>query len=208
MATPKVFGLSGASGAGLPGQAAIDSFNSALDPFSALSEKAGQIPFWNTGARALVRVGGKPLAVCQEMRWNVSYNAQPIFTIDSPFAWDIDIGTPQITASLSNIMDPTAGPETDALFHIMTAAVHQPYVEMQVLDKIGTSMFFARGMFVGVSGSVSRGAVSNMTASFVGIMYQHYVSQQFKPYNGIAGAAGKIVNSLKNLASNYSGGIL
>jgi hypothetical protein len=198
----------GPTGKGLPGQDAIDKFNARLNSAGGMAAQPGQDPFWQTGARALIRVAGRPIAVCQEVRWNVQYNAQPIYTIDTPFAWDIDIGVPQISASLSRILDPTAGPEVDGLFATMQAAVHQPYVEMQVLDKIGTSLFFARGMFTGVAGSVTRGAVSNLTANFVGVQYQHYVDQKMKPYNSIGGTATKVLNSLKKLGSTYTGGLL
>ena len=178
-----------------------------LDPFSAESKKIGQIPFYSTGARALVKLGGTPLGVTTDIRWSVSYNSTPIQTIDTPFPWDIDVGAVTITATLGQIIDPTKGPEADGLFAIMQSAVHQPLVEMQILDASGTSIFFARGMFTAVNGSIGRGQTGTWSCQFTGIAYQHYTAQSFKPYTGVANAAGTLVNGLKNLASDLSGGL-
>jgi hypothetical protein len=178
-----------------------------LDPFSEDAKKTGQIPFYSTGARALVKLGGVPLGVVSDIRWSVSYNATPIQTIDTPFPWDIDVGAVTITATLGQIIDPTKGPESENLFAVMQAAVHQPLVEMQVLDASGTSIFFARGMFTAVNGNIGRGQVGTWSCQFTGVAYQHYVAQSFKPYTGVANAAGTLVNGLKKLASDLSGGI-
>ena len=179
-----------------------------LNPFSEDAKKIGQIPFYATGARALVKLGGTPLGVTTDIRWSVSYSATPIQTIDTPFPWDIDVGAVTISATLGQIMDPTKGPEADGLFAVMSAALHQPMVEMQVLDASGTSIFFARGMFVAVNGQIGRGQVGNWSCQFSGIAYQHYVAQSFKPYNSVAGTASGLIKGLKNLASGLTGGIL
>ena len=181
---------------------------SALDPFDSNKQMIGKVPFYSTGARSFIRIGGKPVAVCTDFRWQVSYLATPINTIDSPHAWDIDIGQASISATLNQILDPTLGPEASGLFSIMQAAVHQPYVELQVLDALGTSLFFARGMFTQVNGTIARGQISTISASFIGVVYQHYVTQQFKPYDGIAGKASALVGGLKNLVSKATGGLL
>lgn len=182
--------------------------NDKLNPFAAAQDRIGEIPFYQTGARAFIKIGGKPIGVAQEVRWQVAYTGTPIFTIDTPHAWDIDVGQASVSASLSQIMDPTKGPEADGLFHTMQSAVHQPFVELQILDKLGTSLFFSRGMFLSVSGSVARGQMSTFNANFTGVLYQHYVAQFFKPYDSLAGAATGLVNGLKNLASDFTGGII
>jgi hypothetical protein len=168
----------------------------------------GQVPFYQTGARAFIKIGGKPLGVCQDFRWSVSYQGTPITTIDSTQPWDIDVGSMSVTASLNQIMDPSKGPEVDNLLPIMSSAIHQPMVELQVLDKLGTSLFFARGMFLSCSGNISKGAVSSISAQFVGVFYQHFVSQSFQPYGSIAGGLSGLANGLKNLASDATGGLL
>lgn len=181
--------------------------NAALDPFSSDKKGIGKIPFYSTGARALIRIGGKPVGVCTDIRWTVSYNVTPINTIDTPHAWDVDVGFANINASLSSIVDPTGGPEAYGMFANMASAVHQPMVEMQVLDKLGTSLFFARGVFNQVSGNVSRGTVSTFNAQFTGVAYQHYVAQSFKPY-AFTGLLSNGLNKIKKLAGTFTGGLL
>lgn len=181
---------------------------SALDPFDPAKKMIGKLPFYSTGARSFIRIGGKAVAVCTDFRWQIAYLATTTNTIDSPFAWDIDIGQVAITATLNQIIDPTQGPEASGLFSIMQAAVHQPFVELQVLDALGTSLFFSRGMFTQVNGSVARGQISTLSASFIGTVYQHYASQQFKPYDSIAGGVQGLLGGLKNLVSQATGGLL
>jgi len=188
--------------------AKIQKITDALDPFSSNRNSAGQVPYWSTGARSYIKIAGKPVAVCQDIRWTVSYAATPILTVDTPHAWDIDVGACSISGTLNNILDPTKGPEAIGLMAIMQAAIHQPMVEMQVLDALGTSLFFCRAMFTQVNGSVARGALSGISASFVGTVYQHYVSQTFIPYKSIGGLLTGAVKSLQNLASSASGGLL
>ena len=200
------FGQSGGSTQQL--EKASDAINKFMDPFSEDYKTIGSVPFYSTGARALVKFGGVPLGVTTDIRWTVSYSATPIHTIDTAFPWDIDVGAVTINATLGQIMDPTKGPEADGLFSIMKSAVHQPTIELQVLDATGTSIFFARGMFISVNGNIARGQVGTWSCQFLGTTYQHYVSQSFKPYDSLAGKAANLANSLKKLASDVSGGIL
>jgi hypothetical protein len=134
--------------------------------------------------------------------------AQPIHTVDSPFPYDVDIGMVKINAKLESIMDPTDSLEANNIGAIMSAAVHQPLVEIQVVDTIGTALFYSKGMFTSIQGNVSNGGLGAWNATFVGLAYQHFVSQQFIPYNGVSAALSQILGSLKGLASDLSGGIL
>lgn len=179
-----------------------------LDPHTRKNKDGGMLPFWGTGARSFIKLGGKPLAICMSVRWTVSYNSTPIHTIDTVHPWDIDVGPARIDAVLANFFDPTKGPESFGLFHTMKSAIHQPFVEMQVLDRLGTCLFFARGMFTSISGSIEQGQLSNFVASFSGVAYQHYVAQNFQEYGGVSGAVSGVSSKIKNLASKYSGGIL
>jgi hypothetical protein len=182
----------------------IGFFNDALNPFSGIESN---IPFHSTGARALVRIGGKPIGICTSIQWEIRYTAEPINTVDSPFPWDIDVGQVRIAASLSQFIDPTKGLEADAMAHIMPAAVHQPFVEMQVLDKIGTSIFFARGMFTSMTGNIARGTLSTFSANFMGVLFQSNSVQNFQPYS-VGAKISSALNNLVTQASNLTGGIL
>jgi hypothetical protein len=157
------------------------------------------IPFFVTGARAFIRVGGRQLAFCQSISWKLSYNSTPIYTIDAIVPWDIDVGQLRVQAKLDRLITPIMSPEQDSLFTIMSAAAHQPMVELQVLDAVGTSLFYSKGMFTDVSSSINLGSLSTFSANFIGTVYQHYVAQQFKPYGGFASAAGELINGLDNI---------
>lgn len=141
-----------------------------------------QIPIYNTGARSFIRVAGKPIGVCQDFRWQINAQASEIRTIDTNLPWDMVPNQILITASLSQIIDPSGSLESQGLFHTIQSMIHQPYVEMQVLDAAGYSIFFARGMFTGMNGQIARGQPSTWGANFQGVAYQHNVFQEFKPY--------------------------
>lgn len=168
----------------------------------------GNTPYYSSGGRTLIKLGGSPLGIAQSFTWKVSYSGQTINTIDASEAWDIDVGRLNISGTLTNIIDPTKGPETDLLFATMRSAVHQPLVEIQALDASGTSVFFAKGMFISIDGNIGRGQLSNLSAGFLGTFYQNYSSQAFTPYNSVAGMADKISKNLKGLVSDISGGFL
>jgi len=207
--TPAIFDRNASTGRSGEDENIFQESAKKLDPFSGTKTDSNQIPFYVTGARALIRVGGKALGVAQRCKWNIAYSATPINTIDANFPWDIDIGQARIACDLSMIMDPTKGPEHDGVFHIMQSAIHQPFVELQILDRgLGTQYFFARGAFTELSGSVGIGEVGGWSARFVGVTYQHYVKQSFKPYTGVAGAASTLVDGLQGISSDLTGGIL
>ena len=222
-------------------QAALDKIDGFLNP-GEKQPQGNKKPYYATGARCFIKMAGKPMGLCQDFKWSVSYNSTPIMTVDTVFPWDIDVGQAQISATLSKIIDPLRGPEADNLFPVMAAAVHQPMVELQVIYKavvvdnskgqtiteelinrqlklapsaqntpnttpIEFSMFFARGMFTAVSGNATLGQMSMLSATFVGVAYQHYVSQAFVPY-GASYVAQQALAEAQSLASTLSGGFL
>ncbi|CAB5221512.1 hypothetical protein UFOVP244_183 [uncultured Caudovirales phage] len=163
------------------------------------------IPKYGSGARSLIKVAGKALGVALDFRWSVSAQATEIRTIDTNLPWDLVPGQITITASLNQIHDPTQSLEQYGLFSTMQAMVHQPYVEIQVLDASLINIFFARGMFTAVNGNISRGQLTSISASFQGVMYQHNVVQEFEPYSK-AGDALEMVGSGMKLLKSISGG--
>lgn len=184
----------------------IDRISGLIDPLSA--QKESKKPFYSTGAKCLLRIGGKHVTVANSIRWSISYNSTPIQTIDSLMPWDIDTGAIKINAEIGMIMDPSKGPERDSLFHIMSSAAHQPMVELQILDRaMGTQILFARGVFTDISGNVAVGSTGSWNARFVGVAYQHYINQSFRPYSGIAGAGSAVLDSLQNFVSDITGGL-
>ena len=183
----------------------IGAIDAALDPFNGTN--TGQTPFYSTGARCLVRIGGKPAGICTSFSYNLSYNVEEIRTLDSNIPYDVDIAALTVRAQLNTIVDPTGGPEVTSMFATMASSVHQPLVEMQVLDRSGTSVFFTRGVFTSIGFNTGKGQLSSYSANFIGIFMQNYVDQSFVPYS-TTGALSGVLSSATALLGSLSGGIL
>lgn len=150
---------------------------------NALMKAQGKsVPVLSSGARALIRVNGKALAVALDFRWSINIQATEVRTIDTNLPWDIAPNQIQISGTLNQIMDPSDTLEAHALFPTLQSAVHMPLTEIEVLDKTGASLFLARGMFTSCQGQVSRGQLSTISCGFQGSLYQHNVAQDFEPY--------------------------
>jgi hypothetical protein len=167
-------------------------------------------PKHSSGARSYIKLAGKPLAVCQDFRWQVSAPATEIRTIDTHLPWDSVVNQMSITATLSQIIDPSTSAESQGLFHTIQSVIHQPFVEIQALDVSGSTLFFARGMFTSVNGSISRGQLSSINATFQGVMYQGNVYQEFEPYteSELLGKLESAVGSVYKNLKKFSGGFL
>ena len=139
---------------------------------------SAQFPLYSSGARSYIRVAGKPLGVCLDFRWQINIATTEIRTIDTNLPWDLVPGQISIAATLNEIVDPRSSAEAQGIFHTIQSAVHQPYVEMQVTDFNGATLFFARGMFTSLTGSIARGQLSSFSCGFVGVAYQHNVYQE------------------------------
>lgn len=177
------------------------------DQFTGVPSK-GISPLYNSGARAYVRVAGQAFAVAQSLSWNVVADPTEIRTIDTYLPWDQVTGQIAITARLSEFIDPRGAPESQGIFHTLQSFGHQPYVEMQVLDAIGSSLFFARGTFYGISGEISVGRLSQFSVQFKGVMYQHNVYQTFKPYSKLGETLNDLLETGIGAIKDAGGGFL
>lgn len=139
-------------------------------------------PKYFSGARAYVTISGELLAVCQDFNYTIDFTPEETRTIDTHIPWDISVGQVSIRASLRQLVDPAQSPESQGLWSNMASIIHQPLIELEVFDKLGQKMFYARGMFTRISGSVSTGALANRSIDFVGTAYAHNVTQSFVPY--------------------------
>lgn len=140
------------------------------------------LPQYFSGARAYVVVSGELIAVCQDFNYTVDFTPEETRTIDTHVPWDISVGQVSIRASLRQLVDPSESPESQGLWSNMASIIHQPLVELEVFDKLGQRMFFAKGMFTRISGSVTIGSLSNRNIDFIGTAYAHNVTQSFIPY--------------------------
>jgi len=215
----------------------IQRFNETLNPLGG-KETGSKRPYYATGGRGFIKIGGKPIAVCQNVQWNISYSAIPIHTIDTPFAWDIDVGAVTINASLVKIYDPMKGPEVDALMSIMAGAVHQPLVELQVLytavqnvpttkteytrngtiDKATTKRTYKKE-YVDFCMFFARGmftAVSgNMTQGQISSLNANFTGIAYQNFvnqsfepYGVAYIAGQTIKAAQDAVSGWTGGFL
>ncbi len=172
-----------------------------------LGKGSRKFPRYNSGARALIRVAGKPLAVALSFRWQVMSQGTEVRTIDTNLPWDIAPNQIGITGSLSQLIDPLSSMEAQALYSTVQAMIHQPFVELQVLDYLGTNLFFTRGMFLGLSGDINHGQLSTFSVNFQGVTYQHNVFQEFTPYSPLGDLLESVSSAFSALKS-VSGGFL
>lgn len=140
------------------------------------------MPKYVSGARAYVTVSGELVAVCQDFNYTIDFTPEETRTIDTHVPWDISVGQVSIRASLRQLVDPSESPESQGLWANMASIIHQPLIELEVFDKLGQKMFYARGMFTRISGSITIGNLSNRSVDFVGTAYAHNVTQSFAPY--------------------------
>lgn len=195
------------SGSGLLEAQAKNLKEHGKDQFGGVRSK-GITPLYNSGARSYVRVAGQAFAVAQSVSWNVVSDPTEIRTIDTYLPWDQVTGQISITARLSEFIDPRGSAESQAIFHTLQSFGHQPYVEMQVLDAIGSSLFFARGTFYGLSGEISVGRLSQFSVQFKGVMYQHNVYQTFTPYSNLGDQVGELLDGFTGAIKDAGGGFL
>lgn len=151
------------------------------------AQKAGKnisqvFPRYFSGARAYVTISGELLAVCQDFNYTIDFTPDETRTIDTHVPWDISVGQVSIKASLRQLVDPAESPESQGLWANMASIIHQPLIELEVFDKLGQKMFYARGMFTRISGSVSTGSLANRSIDFTGTAYAHNTTQGFIPY--------------------------
>jgi len=142
------------------------------------------MPKYHSGARAYVVVSGELVAVCQDFNYTIDFVPEETRTIDTHVPWDISVGQVSIRASLRQLVDPAQSPESQGLWANMASIIHQPLIELTVFDKLGQRMFYAKGMFTRISGSVTVGSLANRNVDFVGTAYAHNVTQTFFPYKG------------------------
>lgn len=169
--------------------------------------KRHTLPKYASGARTLIRIGGKPIGVALDFKWSVSAQATEVRTIDTNLPWDLVPNQIMIAGTLNQIMDPLDSLEKYAIFSTMQAMIHQPLVELQLLDVQGVSIVLMRGMFTGVSGSMSHGQLMNISANFQGVLWQHNVAQEFTPYSLVGDLFESVTDALGGLSS-LSGGFL
>lgn len=166
-----------------------------------LKGASGLFPALSTGARTFITVNNLPLALCLDFSYSISADHEEVRTIDSHLPYDVNIGQVKISGRLTKIVNPDSSMEAEGLFHTMQSILHQPIVEMLVQDANGNTQFFCKGMFVSMESRVAMGQLTVASASFVGIQYQNWVYQEFKPYDEALGGINKALGKFKKALS-------
>lgn len=143
-----------------------------------------KFPEYFTGARAIIWVNQKKVAAAMDVSWSVSIDTKELRTIDSYMPWELIPGQTKVTATLRQVMHPDRTVTSQGLFTIIGAVLHTPYASIEVRDKLGNPMFFAKGMFTDLEGNVGTGSLGIESVRFMGYYWRQNDQQNFDP--GIA----------------------
>lgn len=138
-------------------------------------------PEYSTGARSVIRINNKRIAAALEVNWSINIEHQELRSIDSYLPWELIPGQVSIEASLRRFVHPDSTAAGDGLFTIIQAALHTPYAELEVRDRLGTLLFFARGSFTSLQGAVAQGQVTVESVKFQGYYWKQNDEQGFVP---------------------------
>ena len=158
------------------------------------SKEMPKFPEYFTGARAIIWVNQKKIAAAMDVSWNVSIDTKELRTIDSYMPWELIPGQTKVTASLRQIMHPNRTVTSQGLFTIIGAVLHTPYATIEVRDKLGNVMFFAKGMFTDLEGSVGTGALGIESVRFTGYYWRQNDQQSFDPEIGNKDLASRMLS--------------
>lgn len=141
----------------------------------------GTLPDYFTGARAKLMINGNTIGAALEVSWTVNSSIQEIRTIDNFLPVELVPGQMSIKATLKRVVDPRRTLGGDGLYPTIQSYLHQPYAQIEIRDRLGTTIFLAKGMFTDLQGSVSNGQLGIESLSFVGYYWRENVSQEFNP---------------------------
>jgi hypothetical protein len=162
-------------------------------------------PMLASGARAFVQVNNTPLALCLDFSYSITADYEEIRTIDNHLPYEVNINQVRIQGKLTKLINPDSSMEAEGLFHTMQSIIHQPIVEILCTDANGNVQFFCKGMFTSMETRVAMGQLTVASANFVGIQYQNWVFQNFKPYDKNSSAGGAIAKFKKMITGGLGG---
>jgi hypothetical protein len=150
----------------------------------AAGEQPPSFPSYFTGARAIIWVNQKKVAAAMDVSWSVSIDTKELRTIDSYMPWELIPGQTKVSATLRQVMHPDRTVTSQGLFTIIGAVLHTPYATIEVRDKLGNPMFFAKGMFTDLEGNVGTGSLGIESVRFMGYYWRQNDIQDFDPEIG------------------------
>ncbi len=164
-----------------------------------------KMPRHLTGARVYLMVGGELIGLATNFSWSISNQVEEITSVDNHIPFEIVPTTFSIRASITQIVDASDSPESQGLWANMSSSQHQPLMEITVYDKLGTQIVSLRGMPERITTSIQPGQLTTRNVSFVGSIYTHNTTQQFKPYdesefaNKLRGIGDKVSSATKGI---------
>jgi hypothetical protein len=175
-------------------------------------EKIPVLPEFATGARSVIYVNQKKVAAALDVSWSVNVESFDIRTIDSQLPWETIPGQISIEASLRRFIHPDRTAAGDHLFTIIQAALHTPVAALEVRDRLGNLLFFARGSFTSLQGQVSVGQMGTVSVKFQGYYWRQNDQQYFDPDMKAYDAGERMAKALKaragalnSLTSQFTG---
>jgi hypothetical protein len=144
-------------------------------------KRSPNFPNYGSGARAKLLVNGKTIGAALDVSYSVTASVTEVRTIDQYLPWEIVPGQMSIKANLRRIVDPNRSLGSDSLYSTIQSYLHQPYVSIEIRDKLGNLQFYAKGMFTDIQANIQAGQMSVEGASFVGYYWRENVKQDYAP---------------------------
>lgn len=138
-------------------------------------------PEYGTGARSVIYINDQKIGAALDVSYSVNIEHTEIRTIDSQLPWELIPGQISIEASLRRIVHPDTTVTQEHLFTIITAALHTPYASIKIQDRLGNTLFYAKGSFVSLQGQVAVGQVNIESVRFQGYYWRQNDAQLFIP---------------------------
>lgn len=155
------------------------------------------LPEFATGARSIIYINDQRIAAALDVSYSVNIDTNELRTIDSQMPWELIPGQISVEATLRKVVHPSVTVTSEHLFTVITAALHTPYASLKVQDKLGNVLFFARGSFVSLQGSVAVGQTNIESVRFQGYYWRQGDSQMFipEPANGVGDMLTRMAKS-------------
>ena len=141
-----------------------------------------------------------------EVSWSVAIDYEEVRTIDSYMPWELVPGQAKVKMSMRRIITPDRSLAGDGLFTTITSVLHTPYASVELRDRLGNLVFFAKGSFTDIQGQVANGQMGVASLSFIGYYWRENVKQEFDPQPADNSVMGKI-KTTNSLYGRIKGGL-
>lgn len=148
-----------------------------------------KFPEFASGARSVIYINEQRIAAALDVSYSVNIESTELRTIDAQLPWELIPGQISIEATLRRVVHPSNTVTQEHLFTIITAALHTPYAALKIQDKLGNTLFFAKGSFTSLQGQVAVGQTNIESVRFQGYYWRQNDSQSFYPDPAASGGS-------------------